>query len=280
MTLASGRLQDFWLLGRKVFRGINGKKEKCLSKRRTVTTLLKKRAATLPCPLTFSGRVQSSPSFLLEEPRTGPAASRGQVQGTGRGFLLGSFPTKPWTQSADPFLHQVLSFCPWIRFCIPDTSRTEHSQATLAPQPSDPRALPSYPETTLRLMDHWELPLQSWFPGQVTLLLLSFTHLLLGCCLDLSLTPPGVISALSGFYHCPQNTTRGSRSPAHCRGYPHPPQMAHWSLQLHSFPHLPSHYNTTILNWSLDSIMVKLLKFFVILIFWHYLWMSNNIHMV
>ena len=57
MTLASGRLQDFWLLGKKVFRGINGKKEKCLSKRRTVTALLKKRAATLPCPLTLSGRV-------------------------------------------------------------------------------------------------------------------------------------------------------------------------------------------------------------------------------
>ena len=79
---------------------------------------------------------QSAPSFLLEEPRTGPEASRGQVQGTGRGFLLGRFPTKPWRQSADPFLHQALSFCPWIRFWVPDTSSIEHSQATLDAQPS------------------------------------------------------------------------------------------------------------------------------------------------
>ena len=54
MTLASSRLQDFWLLGKKVFRGINGKKEKCLSKRRTMTALLKKRVTILLCPLTFS----------------------------------------------------------------------------------------------------------------------------------------------------------------------------------------------------------------------------------
>lgn len=50
-------------------------------------------------------------------------------------------------------------------------------------------------------------------------------------------------------------------------GAPLPPQMAHWSLQPHSFPCLPSHYNTTILNWGLDSITAMLLNFFLILIF-------------
>ena len=96
-------------------------------------------------------------------------------------------------------------------------------------------------------MDHWELPLQPWFPGQATLLLLSFTRLLLGCCLDLPLTPPGVISALSGFYH--PKIQLLDLTPLPTGGAPPiPPQTAHWSLQLHSLPHLPSHYNTIILN--------------------------------
>ena len=56
MTLASGRLQDFWLLGKKVFRGINGKKEKYLSERRTVTALLKKRGhPPAPTPILWAG---------------------------------------------------------------------------------------------------------------------------------------------------------------------------------------------------------------------------------
>lgn len=56
MTLASGRLQDFWLLGKKVFRGINGKKEKYLSKRGTVAALLKKRGhPAAPTPVLWPG---------------------------------------------------------------------------------------------------------------------------------------------------------------------------------------------------------------------------------
>ena len=172
-----------------------------------------------------------------------PRSLQGASPGHREGIFAWEIPRKALDAERRPLSSSSTLLLPLDQVLSP-----RHTQDRAQPGHSSCPALPAYPQTTLRLMDHWELPLQPWFPGQAPLLLLSFTRLLLGCCLDLPLTPPGVISALSGFYHHLQNTTPGSHSPAHWRGSPHPLQTAHWSLQLHSLPHLPSHYNTIILN--------------------------------
>lgn len=218
----------------------------------------------LPLPIT-SGHFPLPVISLL--PARGaqkrPSSLQGASPGPREGILRGRFPTKPRMQSTDPFLHQVLFFCPWIRFCVPDTPRTEHSQATLASQPSDPRGLPAYP-TYLRLMVTENCPSS---PGSPARSPSSRSHFWSwGAVLTFLLHPLESSQPSLGSITVPKIGPL-DLAPLPTGGAPLPPQMAHWSLQPHSFPCLPSHYNTTILNWGLDSITAMLLNFFVILIF-------------
>ena len=177
---------------------------------------------------------------------------------------------KPWIRSADPFLHQGPLLLPLDQVLCPrHTQRPSTARLLLIPSPQTPGALPAFPpgQPPTDALGRAASPgAHAGAPSS------SSSHTCpSGRCLGLSLTPPG--APHHGFHRRPQSMAPGSRSTA-CWRYPTPtPDAPLVPPTQQSFPSpIPVQHNyPSPLNGGLDSIVFKLLKFFIILIFSYYL---------